>query len=144
MTWSIISSFAKRFLAMTRCAGRSTFFSRPFGFVCLAISLSKRRIFSPREHRRTKEMARATNFPDRKISRESRRTSSLDMCRCASNRLNAETKATAVVLYAPPRAAAFDGDLSRGRGWRGPCPIADHHRPDAPTRRARSPESGST
>jgi hypothetical protein len=37
MTASIVSSFAKRLLGMTRCAGRSAFSSIALGFVCLAI-----------------------------------------------------------------------------------------------------------
>jgi hypothetical protein len=65
---------------------------------------------------------------------------------CTGNRLNAETKPTAVVLRAPPMAATFaairdggHGDLSHGRGWRGLGPIADDPRRDAPKHRLRSP-----
>jgi aryl-alcohol dehydrogenase-like predicted oxidoreductase len=36
MTASIVSSFAKRLLGMTRCSGRSAFSSIALGFVCLA------------------------------------------------------------------------------------------------------------
>jgi hypothetical protein len=64
----IVSSFANRFLAMTRWPGRSAFASIVLGFVCLAIYSPNAGIFSPRR-RQTKEMARATGHPDQRISR---------------------------------------------------------------------------
>ncbi len=44
---SIESSVANRLLAMMRCAGRSAFFSIPFGLVCLATVSPNAGIFSP-------------------------------------------------------------------------------------------------
>src|SRR4030088_3496943 len=47
MTSSIVPSVVKRFLAMTRCAGRSAFLSIALGFVCLAIFSPNGGILSP-------------------------------------------------------------------------------------------------
>ncbi len=47
ITSSIVSSEANRFLAITRCAGRSAFFNLPFGFVCLATASPNGGILSP-------------------------------------------------------------------------------------------------
>src|SRR5258705_4001788 len=47
MTSSIVSSLANRFLATTRCAGRSAFSSFALGLVCLAIFSPNGGILSP-------------------------------------------------------------------------------------------------
>src|SRR5258705_11558077 len=73
MTWSIVSRVANRLLGMTRCAGRSAFFSAPHLVLCVLLSFPPIEAFSRRGRCRTREAAQATEYQDQRISRGCRR-----------------------------------------------------------------------
>src|SRR5258706_14242583 len=77
MTSSIVSSLANRFLATTRCAGRSAFSSFAFGLVCLAIFSPNGGILSPATPPNQRN-GPSSKCPDRRISRGCRRRDDQD------------------------------------------------------------------